>query len=826
VSEHLRTLNQDIRRAAWQFRRTPVFACVALLTLAVGVGANIALFLLLDALVWRALPIRDPKSLVALSGIVANGQSTRLVLPLFAEMTANVTSLATVSAYLGNGSLTTVANGLMSRSAVDGVTGEYYQVLGLSPHVGRLIARSDVGLTEGVPANVVVLGYDFWQRQYGGDPRVVGKALLIEGAPFMIIGVTPRSFLGLQVGIDTDLTIPITSIRRVVGLPPDWPIPVSRVIGRLQTGVSIEQARANVEMLWPALLRRSVPPSFTPEQREEFLATRVTVASATTGFSNLRDRFVRPLTVLLSFTGWMLLITCVNLSGLLLARAAARQQEFSVRLALGASRGRLFRQLLTESGALSLVGTALGLPIAWWCARAFLAAMSSAQAPLPIELSPDWRVVAFIAGVAIATGLVVGAVPGWTLTRRMRAALEPARTTTHGPTRWGEGLLVAQVALAVVLLAGTGLFVRTFASLRGRDVGFQRDGVLLAHAFPQPGGYRDVNDGVYYRELVERLSTLPGVQSVALSKSLPAGGADKQLTQPVGLSHAVASARDLPATLEFVSPGFFETMGISLLEGRDLRWNDDLQSAPVTIVSATLARELFTAGGAVGGHIRVGTEPRHRRMQVVGVASDASISNVRSPDRRAVFAAWSQQPPPFSRWPVLEIRSTGNAAALVPSVRRTVESLGHEYVENFRSLEDQVILSLGRERMLATLAAFFGILAALLVSFGLYGHMAYAVARRTREIGVRMSLGATARSVRTMIVARSLRVTAIGIAVGLPCAGAVTSMLQRYVDGLVAEAPLAFLDGALLLLLVAAVAAYGPARRASRVQPIEALRDL
>lgn len=815
---------QDLKFAFRQLRRTPGVAVVAVVTLALGTGGNVALFGLLDTLVFRGLPTPDAHRLMAVSSIDLTGQPSVLPIATLAELARRQTVFTAMSAFLGNGILTTLAEGVLSRSRFDAVSGEYFDILRVSPLLGRLITIRDVSPLGGAPAHVAVISYDFWQRRYGGDPRAVGKTLTVEGMAFTIIGVTPRYFSGLEVGASTDVTVPITTVAQIVGLPAHGELEVSHAIARLQDGGTAKRAAAQLRALWPGVVASAVPRAYTAEQRRDLAARGIVLSPAVTGFSYLRERYATPLFVLVGFTGSLLLIACANLAGLLAARAAAREHELRVRLALGASRGRLLRLLLTESFTLSAGGTALGVLLAWWGARALLQFLPAESSPVFLDLTPNWRVFGVTVTIALFTGLVVGGIPAWAAGRHDGSAmLYTSRAETPRTLRWSQALLVVQVAVSFVLLAGAGLLVRNLLDMRERDHGFREDGVIVAQLLPQPNGYANLVDDSYYPALVDTLSALPGVQSAALSHPMPVTGADVDRRHRVALLGGPAAEGGLAATVVVASPRFFTTLGIPLVEGRDFSWQDDLRSTSVAILSASLVPRLSVSGSILGRHISVGVETRRQRLQIIGIAKDASITNVRTPQSLVVYVPLLQEPPPYARWPTALIRSGSDPTSAMASVRHAVESLGHEYVGTLRTLGEQVSISLARERLLASLSTFFGTLAALLVSIGLYGILSYAVARRTREFGVRMALGATKRDIRNLILSRTLWLTAAGLAMGLPVALIGARIGESTSYGLSSD-PYVFAGAGALLLAVGLIAACGPARKAARVEPLAALR--
>lgn len=817
---------QDVRYALRHLRRAPGFSLVAILTLALGVGANTALFSLLNAVVLRPLPIKEPQRFVVVSRVNQRGQSRNIPLVTVAELARDHRSLETLAGYSCCGMFTTDANGVLSASPVEFVDQQYYPMLGVRPFLGRLISTEDAPqATDSVP--VVVLGYGFWQRQFGGHPRAVGQTLRVAGVALTIIGVTPPGFSGLQVDVAPDITVPITLYPRLASTAPDpkRPLQGNYAIGKLRQNATLDHVRAELGALWPSIREASVPPGYSPSEQDEFRSSHVRVESIATGFSSLRDRYSKSLTMLVGLTGLLLMVACVNLSGLLLARAAARDHELAVRMALGASRGRLAQGLLVESLLLSVGGTAVALPLAWWTSKALGRMMYTGVLSLTVPLTPDWRVLSLAAAAAIGTGVVIGAMPAWAAGRRdPRVGLQQARPIAHTTDRWAKALLVAQVAISLVLLLCAGLLTRSLANLRALDAGFHAKGMVLARLSQQPDGYRNLDEATYYPELVERLSTLPGVRSVSLSRLFAQVVNETALLQPVALAEVVSGSVDVGALMDAVSPRFFETVGIPLLDGRDFTWRDDSRSPAVVIVNSSLARSLFPSRNAIGQRIRVGTDPKLRALEIVGVVGDASFGSLRASHVPVVFRSWLQSGA-YARYPIVEVRTGVAPKSLGDEVRRAAASLGREYVLNLRTPEDQLSASLARERVTAALSSFFAGLAILLAAIGLYGFLAYDVARRTREIGVCMALGASRPMVLRMVVWQGLVLTSLGIAIGVPCALAVGRLTGALLFDLAPSDPVTLTGAAGFLTIVGTVAALVPAVRASSVDPMVAVRS-
>jgi predicted permease len=827
----MNTLWHDIRHGLRLLSKSKMFTVVATVSLALGIGANTAVFSLINALILRGLPVRAPERLVVLTTSSPVGERNRFAVPVFREIEKQQQVFSSVYGWWGDAVFNIDANGTLSRGDVWAVTGAFYSGLGVSPQTGRLIAPEDVQLEKGIPGDVAVIGYNLWQKAYGRDPAVIGKSVRVEGVPFHIIGVTPKGFTGMGIATEPDVTIPLTAQPVVSDTKssklndPRWS--GLEVGGRLKDGISLAHARAQLRTLWPGLKSTALAPDSTEKEAAAFTASRLEVKSAAHGIdSDLREQFGRPLYIMIGATGLILLIACINLANLMLGRAGARRHEMAVRRALGAGSWQIMRQLLTESVLLSFLGATAGLVFAYW-STGWLARFITQLYVIPVALnvSPDARVLIFTFLATIITGIFFGLAPGWQSTRFEVADLQQgSRISGRRPVKLGGLLISAQVALSVILLIGAGLLLRTVNKLRSVDAGFRSNGVLAVKLSAVPAGYKNIDNNTYYPDLIRRLSALPGVRNASIANIQPGGGSEWVQSVSTLPSSGGTGNDNVQAGLAVVSPGFFETLGMSLLEGRDVEWKDTPQQPRVAIVSRRLAHRLFHSEDAIGRRIRIGNDPARQEIQVVGIVSDARLANIRDPNALAVYLPFLQEPK-YIHSNSLEINTGGDPSAIAKAVRHEIESLGHEYPTRILTLLEVRDRALLRERVLAILTTFFSILALLLAAIGLYGLLSYAVARRTREIGVRMALGASKTTIFGMILRDTFLLVVVGLFIGIFGALAISRVVAHMLFDVAPWDPVTLLVVIATLIIIAAVAGSVPARRAARLNPIVALRE-
>jgi predicted permease len=828
----MQTLLQDFRYGLRLLAKSPGFTAVAVLTLAFGIGANTAIFTLIDALLLRQLPVRQPGQLVQLTIKRLEG-SVPFSYPMFRELEHGQRVFVDLIAWTSGMDSNVELNGTFSREAIVSVSGNYFPGLGTAPLLGRLISPDDANSRSGSTSQVCVLGYEFWQRRFGGSPDVLGKEIRIEGHSFAIIGVTRRWFTGMTPGQPPEIVVPLTAEpiinRQWLPTLEDRSKLWLNLTGRLKLGISVTRARAQLLSIWPGVLEATASTQDPGLRRQRFLSMTLQVEPAATGYAQeLRSAYARPLYLLLGIAALILLVACVNLATLMLARAAGRTQEVSIRLALGANRWTVGRQVLTEALSLSLTGALLGLAVAYWGSHLLVSLTSRSWFdPIMFDLRPDWRVLSAASGAAILTGILFGFAPAWHASRRNPASLlqQNSRTLASGIGKLGKALIISQIALSFVLVTGAGLLVRTFQNLSSINLGFQQDNLLEVLLSPKPDGYQNVDVNAYRMQLIERLAAIPGVRSVAMGPFIPALDGWRDMVS--GTSTSVVTAREsgLMTDATEITPGFFATMGMRLLSGRDFESDDDNHHPRVAIVSRSLAEHLFPQGSAIGRRIRFGFMPEYRALEIVGVADDARLLHFRDAQKAAsvLYLPLLQDTTPPQGGSLL-VRTHEAAMAAAGSVTQVIESFGHEYAvrtETVSQVRSQVLVT---EEGTAALSALFAGLALLLASIGLYGLMSYAVKRRTHEIGIRVALGAHRQSIRWMMLRQALALVALGTLIGIPCAIGAGRLVGSMLFGISSTDLATLLIAFLILLGIGLAAGYLPARRAMRVDPMVALR--
>jgi len=824
---------QDLRYGLRVLRMSPGFTLVAVLSLALGAGANTAIFQLLDAVRLRSLPVARPAELAEvrisdMTGARGNfsGWHPAVTNPVWEQIRDRQQAFSGAFAW-GADTFNLAAGGEIRPAQALWVSGDFFDVLGVRPVLGRVFTRDDDRRGCGSPG--VVISYPFWQREFGGNPAVVGQKLQLADSPFEIVGVTPASFFGLEVGRSFDVAVPIcaAAIMRGRGQMLDsgtsWWL---AVVGRLKPGWSHERAAAHLGALSPGIFESTLPANYPAVNVGHYLKFRLQAEPAGSGFSQLRENYERPLWLLLAIAGLVLLVACANLANLMLARASAREREVAVRLALGASRGRLVRQLLAESLLLAAAGAALGALLALGLSQFLVSLLSSQGDSAFLDLAPDWRLLAFTAGLAVLTCAVFGLTPAVRATRIAPGAAMKAggRGLTAGRERFGlrRALVVSQVALSLVLVAGALLFSRSLGNLLTLETGFRQEGLLITAA-----GFARLNLSPerllpFRRELLERVRALPGVESAAETSLVPLSGSASGNT----VWMEGAGARDgAGSSFSGVGPDYFKTMGTPLVAGRDFDDRDTPTSPKVAIVNEAFARRIAGNANPVGRRFWVEVTPTdpERLYEIVGLVRDTKYRDLREDFGPIAFFPASQDPHPGPHGQFV-IRASLPPAAVFAAVKQVFGEVSPEINMSFRVLRTMIQGSLLRERLMATLSGLFGVLALALACIGLYGVMSYSVAGRTHEIGIRLALGAERRDVLWLILREALLLVLIGVAVGVPAVLAAARLAASLLYGLTPSDPVSIGLAALLLLAVAAAAGYLPARRATKVDPMVSLR--
>ena len=856
-AHRLSNLWQDASYAVRTMRKHKIVVAVMLVILALGIGANTAMFTLIDALVLRSLPVPNPERLATIGDPHRTGGMS--------QGTPNPT-LASVPVYQDLRDQNTVFSGLYATGRVGVlnmtvphtpgapdagatgsefehpsaryVSGNFFKVLGIHALQGRTFADDEDKGPGDDP--VVVIEYSYWQRRFGGEASIIGSTITINNVPLTIIGVAPKNFTGDIVGQRPDMWLPLmmqSSLDPHEDILKDRTVSWLLLMGRLKPGATVEQARAQITTIYKRTLIDNAG-KFVSDVQRGLKNHPILVDPGARGFSYWRNAFASSLYTLMAAVGLVLLIVCANVANLMLSRAAARGREMSVRMALGAGRGRLIQQLLTESVILAVAGGALGLLVAYWGSFGLLRLASGGPNPIPLDVRPDARILAFTGAVSFVTAILFGLAPALRATRVQLASALRAQgrnVVGAGGSRLlsaGKVLVMVQVALSVLLLVATGLLVRSTMQLRASDVGIARDQILLARVEAGQAGYADARLTALMRDLIQRASQVPGVASASLSENGIFSGTESFTTFSIDGFTATADS-DTVVAYDDVGPGYFATTGAHLLRGRDISASDNETAVKVVVVNQTMARYYYPHGDAIGHRLTVADDP----FQIVGVVGDIEEQDVRAPPVRRLYFATLQLgclphaknctsglPPQFN----LEIRARPGVdpARLVEPVRRAFTAADPSLpVLSVRPLTKLIEESLSTDILVAQVVSAFGVLALVLASLGLYGVMAHATVRRTAEFGLRMALGAQAGAMTRMVLRESMLLVAIGAVVGIPAALLAAPLLKDRLFGVHAFDLSSILIAVVAMVLTAGVAAALPAIRASRVSPMEALRE-
>ena len=829
------TLKSDLRFALRGLRRNPLFAAVAILSLALGIGANTAIFTLLDQMLLRKLPVRAPEELVMLyqqGPHMGSNSGTRMhSYPLYQDLQQRGEPLSEVLCRRLVEASISIDN-QTERIAAELVSGNYFSMLGVQPAIGRVFnSQEDDQKYQGHP--VAVLGYDYWVNRFSRDPGVVGKKILVNNHPMTIVGVSAQGFAGIDPAQSPQIRVPVQMKEAML---PTWSwVRMDnrrsrwvQVFGRLKPGYTVESARAPLQGLFTQIraYEMTLPAAkdWSAYSREQFMRGQLLVESAAMGFSGLRNEFSTALIVLMCMVGLVLLIACANVANLLIARGFMRQKEIAVRLSLGASRGRLVKQLLVESLLLSLLGAIAGLALAVVLTRMLLALIPVEGQPLLINATPDGRILTFTLGLTLLTGVVFGLLPAlrasrpdpWSTLKDTVGSIAGA----GGSLFLRKGLVALQVALSFLLLFGAGLFVRSLQNLKTTDTGVALDNLITFQLSPDLNGYDVPRRLNLYEQLLERLRSVPDIKAAGLA-AVPILAGDEWDNYMSVEGHRPADGENMQAFMNAVSPGYFATMQIPFLEGRDFRRSDMTEQWHVAIVNRKFAEHFFKGTSAVGKRIGSGGGPNMKlNIEIVGVVADALYEGPREGVRRQVFV-----PNGGTGGAAFYVRAATSSSGAYGLIRNEVRHLDSSLpIYQLKTLEGQLDETLLSDRLIALLSGGFGLLATVLASVGLYGVMAFVVARRRKELGIRLALGAQPGRVIWMVMREVLILLSIGLAIGVPAALALARYVSSQLYGIEPDDPAIAGTTIVLLAVVSAAAGLIPAHRASRIDPILALR--
>ena len=840
----MNTLLQDIRYGLRMLLKSPGFTAVAVLTLALGIGANTAIFSLINAVMLKSLPVKNPQQLVLFQwddnkwapqfGQTGWDSKYSFSYPTFEDLRTQSDTLSSAFAWVPLGfndeNITVGINGEPTLANGQMVTGQYFSGLGVVPLLGRGITEADEN--PGAP-RVAVISYAYWSRRFGRDRSIVGRNVTLNGIPFTIVGVTPLAFYGVQVGSEPDVWVPFDDKpnMRPWSTQPGGGTAASvytarnwlcvNIIGRLKDGATRAQAQSSLDTLFHHI----VTADWHPDNDNK--VPHLTLAAATQGLPQLQEGTAQPLYILMAAVGLVLLIACANVATLLLARATARKKEISVRLAIGASRSRLIRQLLTESVLMSVLGGLLGLVFAYWGTHALVALMSSSTSPLILDTGADAKVLLFTVAASVLTGILFGLAPAFRITRiELASAMKDTAANVSDARdkhRLGKSLIVAQVAASLVLMIGAGLFVRTLMNYENRNFGFNQQNLLSFGLDPTRAGYHDARLVNLYSQLLDHIETLPGVKAATVMEFAPFFGvANNNDTSIEGEGNKSISFN---VRSQSVGPDFFSTMGIPIIAGRGINRTDTTASPLVAVVDETFVKKFFPGQNPVGRRLSGGDkfDPKNA-FEIVGVAKNAELTDPHDELRPKAYYAYAQGPR-YLDMMFFEVRAQGPPSTIISELRNAVYQADPELpLMNLKTQTEETSEALSQEALFARLTTVFGLVALLLAMIGLYGTMAYSVTRKTHEIGIRMALGANPGSVLAMVIRQGITLALVGVAIGIIAALGVTRLVSSMIFGITPYDPLTFLVVAAVLVAVAFLACFIPARRAMRVDPMIALR--
>ena len=826
---------RDIQYAFRTLRKSPLFSAVAVLSLALGIGANTAIFTLINQLLLQLLPVRNPEELVLLtargSHYGSNTGANSLSYPMYTDFRDKNEVFQSMFCRYGTG-MSVTYKGKTELASGELVSGNYFPVLGVGAALGRVFTAQDDLYQGGHP--IAVLGYGYWQSRFGGDAGVIGQKILVNGYPLTIVGVSRQGFDGVEPGSTVQIRAPMMMKHQLTtdlfyNLN-DRRGRFAQVFARLKSGLTLERARAGLQPLFHQILQMEVREKdfarATEHTRQQFLKMWMDVLPASKGRSFLRQQFTNPLLALMAMVALVLLIACSNVANLMIAKASARQREIAVRLALGARRARLVRQLVAESLLLSITGGALGLGLAIAMDKSLIQFLPQGITPYALSAIPDWTVLGFTLGVSVLTGLLFGLVPALQSTRpELAGTLKDQAGSVVGGTAVGlrKALVAGQVALSLLLLIGAGLFLQSLRNLKSLNPGFNTDNLLSFAVNPTVNGYAPERSREFYRQLLDRLRAIPGVSNAtfAIMPLLDGNEWDSSVTVE---GYGTKQGEWINPHMQFVSTGYFATLGVPVLAGRDFNDRDEKGAPKVGIVNQRFVDRYFGGRSPLGLHVGMGGDPGTKTdIEIVGVVRDTRYEGLRDEIPYQLYRPYRQME--FVQGMTAYTRAAGDATALFAAMRQAVQQVDPNVpVYRVRTLSQQIDKSLMSERLLASLSGVFGGLATLLAAIGLYGVMAYMVVRRTREIGIRMALGAGGGRVVWLVMREVLLLAGIGVAIGLAAAWGATRWIATQLFGIQPTDVLTMILAAVGIAAVAALAGYLPARRAVGIDPMRALR--
>jgi len=838
-SEWLESLLQDTLYGIRALLRSPGLTTVALLSLALGIGANTAIFSLLNAVLLRSLPVQNPQQLVLLGHGNENGIGNGFVdtelfsYPFYRQLREKNAVFSDVASVF---SMASDMHGTPLRISgqTDGqdevvhaqlVSGNYFQVLGVEPVMGRTLVDADDASELDHP--VAVVSQSFWKRRLNSDPNAVNRKVKLATTVFTIVGVAPPEFFGTKVGESPDIWVPMSMVR---ALHPTWDAyrqnftQSLNIIGRLKPGVSVAQAITNVNLLLQQITQGFPDANLSKKNLDRLHKSYIPLTPMANGLSTVRGEFSEPLQILMAVVALVLLIACANIANLLLARSTTRARELAVRQALGAHRSRLIRQLLTESLILSFAGGTLGIGFAMVASRFLLRVVSGDFETIPLDISPDLRLLAFTFGITVATAILFGTVPAFRATRidlteSLKAGRGPANAGSRNPL--GKALIISQVALSLVLMVGAGLFLRSLVNLNKIDPGFNRENVLRLNIDTEPTGYKGEDPALksIYQQIEQRVAALPGVKAASFSAFTFAEGSWNESM----LVQGMPGNEDFSVHQNVIGNGYFDTMQIPLLAGRTFKDTDTATSQRVAVISEHVAKTLFPAGSnPIGMHFGLGSHKPEDDHVVIGIVKDVKVGSLTEKTRNVNYLPYTQHDWGFGDF---EVRYTGDFTPIANTVQQAIHSINRNIrIVHVTTLDEQINRTMTSSRLTAQLSAFFGLLAVFLSCIGIYGLMSYVVNRRTNEIGIRMALGAARSNVRWLVLKEIVLLVAIGIAIGIPMTIAGNRLVANKLYGFNGTDIVSLAAATILLLVVATLAGYVPASRASKVDPMVALR--